>query len=164
MARDRRADIEMITSKLRSLSPDTGFGKTLPYIYALSQGRADEARTALAKLRAARPEWVKQHEIALSWALRKPGVDPTCGRCAAWCVFRRVLSNPARGCASLRRLCRSHGRSGEAVLLFATIDQQAGRPRDVARSARQGKARRIRLRRLLARERLARHLPAAERD
>ena len=77
MARDRRADIEMITSKLRSLSPDTGFGKTLPYIYALSQGRADEARTALAKLRAARPEWVKQHEIALSWALRKPGVDPT---------------------------------------------------------------------------------------
>jgi hypothetical protein len=55
---------------------DRGTCSDLPYHYALSYGRADEARAALAELTVTRPRLVgPEHALLLRWALREPGVD-----------------------------------------------------------------------------------------
>ncbi len=75
IARDHRGDVEMATTRLRTLYPDQQIGWWTPYHYALAYGRADEARAALAELMSAWPQFVgPEHPLMLRWALRDPGV------------------------------------------------------------------------------------------
>jgi TolB-like protein len=72
---DRRADLEEAVQRLRAIAPDNSVGRLSRLDYALSYGRADEARAALAEIESLWPESAAVGRQLLPWALGEPGVD-----------------------------------------------------------------------------------------
>jgi TolB-like protein/DNA-binding SARP family transcriptional activator len=72
---DRRSEVEAALDRIRALMPDGSFAKFGMLDYALTWGRADEARAALADVLAQWPEEGRYAEILLPWALRELELD-----------------------------------------------------------------------------------------
>lgn len=80
MSLDLRAQFDESLQQLRTITPDSAFGRLAPIDYALSYGRADEARAALADIAARWPETAARARPLLSWALREPGSETSDAR------------------------------------------------------------------------------------
>jgi len=74
-ALDRRAEVEEVTQQALARWPDRGLGKFALLEYAISYGRADEARAALATVQARWPDDAIMSRVLVPWALGDPGVD-----------------------------------------------------------------------------------------
>jgi TolB-like protein/tetratricopeptide (TPR) repeat protein len=82
IALDRRAEVEEAVRQMRVISPDIYLGKFGPLEYALTYGRADEARAALAEIDKRWPKDARFAQQLLPWALGERGVDPNNVRAA----------------------------------------------------------------------------------
>ncbi|HST27912.1 MAG TPA: hypothetical protein VLK26_06040, partial [Rudaea sp.] len=74
VALDRRAEVEEAARQMLNIAPGV-FSKIVMLDYALSYGRADEARAALAQFQARWPKDAEFAQTLLPWALGDPGVD-----------------------------------------------------------------------------------------
>jgi len=75
VALDRRADVEEAVRQMLTIAPDGIFSKIVPLDYALTYGRVDEARDALAQFQSRWPKDAAFAQILLPWALGDQGVD-----------------------------------------------------------------------------------------
>lgn len=75
MALDRRADVEEAGRRMLAIAPNGVFSKIVPLDYALSYGRAAEARAALAQFQAHSPQEAAFAQTLLPWALGDASVD-----------------------------------------------------------------------------------------
>jgi len=76
IALDRRADVEEAIRQMRAHAPDNYIGKMGALDYAVTYGRADEARAALADLVRRSPDEAAFAQQLLPWAFGDSGVDP----------------------------------------------------------------------------------------
>jgi len=74
MALDRRADVEEAGQQMLTIAPGI-FSKIVLLDYALSYGRADEARAAFAQFQASWPKEAAFAQTLLPWALGEQDVD-----------------------------------------------------------------------------------------
>jgi len=74
MALDRRADVEEAGRQMLTIAPGI-FSKIVLLDYALSYGRADEARAAFAQFQASWPKEAAFAQTLLPWALGEQDVD-----------------------------------------------------------------------------------------
>jgi TolB-like protein len=74
VALDRRADVEEAARQMLTIAPGI-FSKIVLLDYALSYGRVDEARAALAQFQARWPKEAAFAQTLLPWALGDQGVD-----------------------------------------------------------------------------------------
>ncbi len=76
MQLDRRSDVEAAISKLNVLMPNGTFANLGMLDYALTWGRTDEARGALAAALVRWPEQARFAQTLLPWALGEQDLDP----------------------------------------------------------------------------------------
>src|SRR5438876_594464 len=75
MALDRRAEVEEAVRQMRAISPGNFIGKFGLLDYAVTYGRADEARTALAEVETRWPRDAAFAQALLPWALGESDID-----------------------------------------------------------------------------------------
>ena len=78
--RDDRAEVALSLQRIRELSPNNFNGVYGDLDYALSFGRADEARAAAAKIAALRPVEGARLKVLVPWALGDAGADEAASR------------------------------------------------------------------------------------
>jgi len=75
MSLDQRDQFDESLQRLRAITPDSSFARFAPLDYALSYGRADEARVVFADIASRWPDDVANARRLLPWALREPGTE-----------------------------------------------------------------------------------------
>lgn len=76
VALDDRAEVEEAARQAIAIMPDSRFAWLVPLEYPLAYGRNDEARAALANIKANGPKSLDFTQILLPWALGDEAVEP----------------------------------------------------------------------------------------
>ena len=160
---DRPALVEEVRDRMREVDPAFRWGVLADFYLEYWQGRIEPARSALAEAMRFAPEVSAQDAELFRWSQREPGIDDAEARRIIW-------ARPGHTVYAAHR--------GDTDLFFAAFESEEYRAwrytlyRYIAtpvsasaagRPAREGDADSLRLRRVLARERLAIALPSAGR-